>query len=205
MDKGFSRELEEADLAHELAVAEQPRERGPAAVRRKLIAATIELMSERSPAWITNKDIAARAGVNHGQIHHYFASKDDLVAKAIVAEATAFVENRLAGLEELPEPIDTRRRYAIWRGLAYLAVHAEQLDVASPVIGHLVETEAERRGTTPADTELMADIAILMSMRYGWSVFQDHIIKSLQPFGLDEDALREAIAHKSRQLLSHIT
>lgn len=176
--------------------------RGPDAVRRKLIAATVELMSERSPALITNKEIAARAGVNHGQIHHYFESKDDLVAKAITEEANKFVRERLDGLEMLPAPIDTRRRYAIWRALAYLAVHAEKLDVASPVIAHLVEEEAARRSTDTSDVDVLADVAVLMSMRYGWSVFQDHIIRSFQDFDVDEDALRDAVAQRAQRLMN---
>lgn len=175
--------------------------RGPAAVRKRLVAATVELMSERSPALITNKEIAARAGVNHGQIHHYFDSKDDLVAHAITHEATAFVRDRLADEAGLPEPIDTRRRYSIWRALAYLAVHSEEVGEASPVIAHLVEKEAARRGTTTADTAMLADVAVLMSMRYGWSVFQDHIIRSMEPYGIDEGELRDAIGARSRQFM----
>ena len=175
-------------------------DRGPDAVRQRLIAATIELMSERSPALITNKEIAARAGVNHGQIHHYFESKDDLVGKAIQAEATRYVAETLEGIDRLPRPIDTRRRYSIWRALAYLAVNNERFDLASPVIGHLLETEAARRGVDPSDIEVQAEIAVIMSMGYGWSVFQDHILRTFADYGTDDDALRDAIADRTAEL-----
>lgn len=178
--------------------------RGPEAVRQRLITAAVELLSERSPALITNKEIAAKAGVNHGQIHHYFASKDDLIAKAITREANVFVEERLVGLDELPAPIDARRRYSIWRALAYLAVHSESLDIASPVIAHLVETEAARRGTDTSDDELLADVAVLMSMRYGWSVFQDHIMRSFDAYGPDEEAVRDAVDERAKRVMDKL-
>ncbi len=49
--------------------------RGPDAVRNALIEATAKLCGERSPALVSVRDIAAEAGVNHGQVHHYFGSK----------------------------------------------------------------------------------------------------------------------------------
>ena len=174
-------------------------ERGPDAVRQKLIAAMIDLMSQRSPALITNKEIAAEAGVNHGQIHHYFDSKDDLVAKAVTSEAGGHVEQTLSGLDSLPRPIDTRRRYAIWRALAYLAVNNERFDLISPVVGHLVEAEAARRGVEPSDVDVQAEVAVIMSMGYGWSVFQDHILRTFEEYGLDENALRDAIAERAQK------
>ena len=97
-------------------------ERGPEAVRQRLIEATRDLIAERSPAMITNKEIAAAAGVNHGQIHHYFESKDNLVAAAILAHADSFVRQYFGRDAEMPVPLNTRRRSPIWRGLAYLAV-----------------------------------------------------------------------------------
>ena len=177
-------------------------ERGPQAVREKLIAATLELISERSPAMITNKEIAARAGVNHGQIHHYFESKDDLVAHAILAHAHGFVGEFFGDPDKMPVPINTRRRSPIWRALAYLAVHAQQLDIRSPVIERFARSIAQTRDVEPGDPDVLADVAAIMAMTYGWSVFEDYIVASLEPFDVDVDAVRDGVAERSTRLLT---
>ena len=52
--------------------------------KEALVAAVIRLMSARSVADISVKDIAAEAGVNHGLVHRYFGSKDRLIREAVV-------------------------------------------------------------------------------------------------------------------------
>lgn len=44
-----------------------------------LVQAARELFAERGPAAVSLRDIAKRAGVNHGLIHHYVGSRDDLL------------------------------------------------------------------------------------------------------------------------------
>jgi AcrR family transcriptional regulator len=52
--------------------------------KEALVAAVIRLMDQRSVAEVTVKDIAAEAGVNHGLVHRYFGSKDNLVREPVV-------------------------------------------------------------------------------------------------------------------------
>ena len=44
-----------------------------------LIDAAIALLAERGPAAVSVRDIATRAGVNHGLVHRHFGSKQALV------------------------------------------------------------------------------------------------------------------------------
>ena len=48
-------------------------------VEQKLIQAASELICDLGPNKITIRDIADHAGVNHGQIHHYFGGKKGLL------------------------------------------------------------------------------------------------------------------------------
>lgn len=57
--------------------------KGRAEVEAALIVATAAMCRERSPASVTLRGIAAKAGVNHGQVRHYFGSKAELVAATI--------------------------------------------------------------------------------------------------------------------------
>ena len=55
------------------------RPRGKASVRQAVIEAATELFAERGPANVSIRELAARAGVNHGLIHRHFGSKDGLL------------------------------------------------------------------------------------------------------------------------------
>ena len=48
-------------------------------VEQRLILAASELICDLGPNKITIRDIADLAGVNHGQIHHYFGGKKGLL------------------------------------------------------------------------------------------------------------------------------
>jgi TetR/AcrR family transcriptional regulator, repressor for neighboring sulfatase len=173
-------------------------QRGPDAVRRSLIDATLELIWHRSPATITNKEIAAKAGVNHGQIHHYFDSKDDLVAHAILDASSRLVAERATGGAR---PILEGTR-SIWRALAYLAVNSDSIGVASPTISAMVDLEAAARGVAVDDPDLVADVAAFVALSYGWAVFEDHLVGSLVAFGIDRDTLHRGISQRSEKLLA---
>jgi TetR/AcrR family transcriptional regulator, repressor for neighboring sulfatase len=172
--------------------------RGPDAVRRSLIDATLDLISQRSPATVTNKEIAARAGVNHGQIHHYFDSKDDLVAHAIM-EASSRLGAEPPGLLAKPGLEHTT---AIWRALAYLVVNSDSIGVTSPIIATIVKQEAASRGVAFDDPDLIADVAAFVALSSGWAVFGDHVIGSLAEFGIDSDSLHHRLSHHSGTLLA---
>jgi AcrR family transcriptional regulator len=58
-------------------------DRGRKNVEARLIKATCELLSRKGPRAVSIRDIAERAGVNHGQIHHYFGGKKGLISTAV--------------------------------------------------------------------------------------------------------------------------
>jgi AcrR family transcriptional regulator len=167
--------------------------RGPDAVRRRLIDATLELISHRSPATVTNKEIAALAGVNHGQIHHYFDPKDDLVAHAILEASIRLMDEGPTGE---PRPLSYNQA-SIGRALAYLAVSSDSMSAASPIVTTLVEREAAARNVAVEDTELLADAAAFVTLSYGWAVFEDLLVDSLAELGVDRESLRRTIADRS--------
>jgi TetR/AcrR family transcriptional regulator, repressor for neighboring sulfatase len=77
--------------------ARGPAPRGSAAVRDALIDATERLCAERSPARVSVRDIAAEAGVNHGQVHHYFGSKEGLIASTLERLDAGIAEQVITG------------------------------------------------------------------------------------------------------------
>ncbi len=53
--------------------------RGRDAVKTKLINSACEMLAELGPNAMSVRNVASRAGVNHGQVHHYFGGKQGLV------------------------------------------------------------------------------------------------------------------------------
>lgn len=51
--------------------------------KEALIAALVRLLTTRGIGAISVRDVAAKAGVNHGLVHRYFGSKEGLVREAV--------------------------------------------------------------------------------------------------------------------------
>ncbi|MTH95591.1 transcriptional regulator BetI [Roseibium sp. RKSG952] len=67
--------------------------------RRSLISATVEAIHERGYCDVTVSQIAKRAGVSGGLAHHYFGSKDQLLAETmrhLLRELRTAIRSRVA-------------------------------------------------------------------------------------------------------------
>jgi len=89
--------------------APQGRDEIPAA----LIAAAERLCSSRSPGSVSVRDIAAEARVTSGLVHHYFDSKDELIAATLRAMSEDIGAEADAVLAETDDAGEAVR--AIWR------------------------------------------------------------------------------------------
>jgi AcrR family transcriptional regulator len=96
------------------------RDRGEA-TRRKILAATAELIAEAGWSGFSTRDIAARAGVTQGIVSYHWRSKDDLVREAALAATTEMFEPIAQALRE-----DASVRDVFERSLAFVeAIRAE--------------------------------------------------------------------------------
>lgn len=166
-------------------------ERGPEVVRGKLIDAALELLREKAPPNITAEEIAHRARVNRGQIHHLFRTKDRLLATALseAGERWATTEDSLIA------DADMSQRAALWRAMAYVAISDDwaELDPRLPAFAAAVDQVAEKLGKPVDDTEVLARAAILESVRFGWGVIHHLVERSLETYGGDVVAIRGRI------------
>jgi AcrR family transcriptional regulator len=74
-----------------MANSDQPartQEERSAAMRERLIEATLETILDEGYAKTTLVGIAKRAGVTRGALHHHYDSKDDLIVDAIARQLT---------------------------------------------------------------------------------------------------------------------
>lgn len=160
--------------------------RGRDAVVTALIESTASLLAEQGPARIGLRDIAERAGVNKGQIHHYFGSKQNLIEAAVRKLAQEHYDNateRAGGPMPLPLTLGLDTLY--WQTITRLVLNGD-LDTASLEFDEgisvpqraLDELAAANGG--PASTELKASVAGAMAMELGWAAFRDFIVRAVR-------------------------
>lgn len=93
--------------------AKNRRPRGAEAVQRALIDACERLCAERLPSSVSVRAVAAEAHVTTGLVHHYFESKDALLAattRAISADITAAAIAAIDGTSDIGAGVS-----AAWR------------------------------------------------------------------------------------------
>ena len=93
---------------------------GPEQVRAALLDAAAELFAEKGPGAVSVRQIAAAAGVNHGLVHHYFGSKQELLREVVRTRAAAVMAEALAASTTLR--IDEE---GFWAGRLWNTVNAD--------------------------------------------------------------------------------
>lgn len=123
----------------------QPRrsqEERRAATRLALLDATIDCVVDRGYAGVTTTDVAMRAGVSRGAQVHHFATKDALVAEAVVHLVRRRADEFREELRTLPSG---RRR--VERGLDLLwHTHSGPLFAAALELWVAARTDPDLRG-----------------------------------------------------------
>jgi AcrR family transcriptional regulator len=176
-----------------------PRARGRDEVRAALLSASADLFADRGPTAVSLRDIASRAGVNHGLIHRHFGSKEGLLRETLeaLAEQIAIqLEDANADPKTGLRVLDTVvERSPYWRILARLlldGVPVSEIQSRFPV----VERMLAERGAASDDTldrKTRLDVASLLSISLGWLVFEPFIVEATGLGGEDASALRSEI------------
>ena len=179
-------------------MAEADKPAGRDAVMAALVEATSELILERGVT-MSVRDIAQRAGVNHGLVHTYFGSKEALVTAAfgdIVARAAAELDE--SGFP--PADLAFRRGGELTRALARV-----MLDVpGDPYPSHpiLPSWRAALETTRPDASVAELDEAVIVAttLGLGWALFAEHLCEILD---VDHER-RDAIERRVLALVSDI-
>ena len=160
--------------------------------RAALIAALVSLLEEKSAAAISVREVAAKAGVNHGLVHRYFGSKAELVAAAAQSlSAELHARDPLTAGMSAATFARLRKRPAIARLTARACLDGprELLTLASPPRERLDEIVAPireglaRAGLAQVDPYLLN--ALASAALLGWFAFKPLLEKG---FGLPKRA-----------------
>lgn len=149
--------------------------RGADDVRAALIAAATDLFAEWGPSAVSVRRIAETAGVNHGLVHHYFGSKDGLVA-AVLDKLAAQAEDEVQRHERTAvifAPGGATERQG--RIVAHLLLEGTDLaDYKSdfPGVRALIKRYRDDGMTLGAARERAAQVVTLV---FGWTLFEPFV------------------------------
>ena len=162
---------------------------GREAVRAALVHATTELIVERGLA-ISVRDIAARAGVNHGLVHTYFGSKDGLLSAAFdEINARAGAEHDADGFP--PRDLARRRGGEIAKALARVMLDSDRDLFTSHPVTSAWRAALAARYPEMSDAEIAERVMVAGTIGLGYALFSDHMAQVLD---LDPDVRRAADA-----------
>jgi AcrR family transcriptional regulator len=152
--------------------------KGEAQVRAALVAAATDLFAERGPANVTVREVASRAGVNHGLVHYYFGSKPALLAAVLDAGAHEVAQEmeRADGIALLAQADSAVVRHT--RILAHVILDAgdpARLQHDFPTQRRLVEA-FRTRGLSARDARVRA--AQVSAFVLGWHLFGEFLVSA---------------------------
>jgi AcrR family transcriptional regulator len=184
--------------------------RGGNAVKAALIDAAADMLGEVGPRTLSVRDVADRAGVNHGQVHHYFGGKRGLLRAAMSALATEHWTNaeRRADGGPIPPALSLAEDRRYWRATCRAVLEGD-LELARVEIdeGHSVPRRAMEtiRKAAPKDIDevaLKADFALGVASQLGWVAFEDFAFM-LADVGDDErESVRDAVRRKIHKMVN---
>lgn len=150
---------------------EKPKRRSPitrAEGEQRLIDAAIQLIRKRPFSEVGVRDIAAVADVNHGFVHTWFGSKNDLLVAAtrqLVESAASRVSEAAPGTQALNpfEPdVQLAIRLAIWLDLE--GTQSRNLLKEMPIISALAQRYVEIEGISPEIAQIAAAQAVAIGI-----------------------------------------
>jgi AcrR family transcriptional regulator len=160
-------------------------DRGVDAVKTALIEAACEMLAEVGPNAMSVRNVATRAAVNHGQVHHYFGGKQGLIEAAAAHLAQLHYDNahqRSAGAP-VPPPLTLGEDAQYLRAIVRLVLDGD-LNTATQEIAAGISVPVEARdyltrnypkGKVP--TEVKARFALAVASELGWAALEPFILQ----------------------------
>ena len=178
--------------------------RGGDAVRAALIEAACEGLAEVGPRALSTRKLAERAGVNHGQIHHYFGGKRPLLETAMATLAAEHWANSLerAGGAPIPPALSLADDSRYWRATARAVIEGDmelarvEVDQGLSVPRRALDAVRERLGEEADEADLKVDFALAVTTQLGWVAFEPFAMLLAEIEDADRDQLRERIAQR---------
>lgn len=163
-----------------MSAAPAPKARGGDAVRAALIRAAADMLGELGPRGISVRDLAERAGVNHGQIHHYFGGKRGLLEAAMRSLAHEHFEHAMEkqGDADHPPALSLADDSGYWRAICQTVISGDlelaaiEIEEGASVPRHVFESIQRARGVSETTAAHKAAFIVMAVQQLGWVAFE---------------------------------
>ncbi len=175
--------------------------RGLQTVKAALIEAACDGLAEVGPRALSTRSLAERAGVNHGQIHHCFGGKRQLLKAAMAALAAEHWRNSLERADggPIPPALSLAEDTRYWRATARAVIEGDlelarvEVDEGFSVPRRAIEALRSQQDAAEDDLNFKADVALLIATQLGYVAFEPFAMLLVDADESDRDAIRERV------------
>ncbi|MEE2782717.1 MAG: TetR/AcrR family transcriptional regulator [Pseudomonadota bacterium] len=175
-------------------------------VEAALIEAAAEALATVGPRAMSVRSVAAAAGVNHGQVHHYFGGKQGLVTAAMRLLAAEHFENtmrrwagsRLPPAKRLRE--DDRYVQAALRTVLDGDLDTALLEISDEVSvpRRLLAVLTEWAGLQEPTLEIKAALIASLAIELGWAALEPFLLQLADVSDDDASQVADMVMRISR-------
>lgn len=172
-------------------------------MKSALVEAAARMLGEVGPRELSVRDVAQRAGVNHGQVHHCFGGKRGLLKAAMSHLARDHFEHAMesADASAIPPPLLLADDVDYWRAVCRVVMEGDlelariEIDEGISVPRNVLQALVQTKKLDPDDLEVKARFAAMAAMQLGWVAFEDFMLLLADVQPEQRDALRESVKH----------
>ena len=158
--------------------------RGGDAVRRALVEAAARTLAEAGPSAISVREVARLAGVNHGQIHHYFGGKRGLLKAAMHHLASIHLAHATESAVEgaIPRALQVAEDPQYWRAICRCVMEGDlelaglEVEEGISVPRRALASLMTRLEIPETDLDFKAQFAAVAALQLGWAALEEFVL-----------------------------
>jgi TetR/AcrR family transcriptional regulator, repressor for neighboring sulfatase len=186
-------------MATSQGVVDTSKPLGKEEVVAAVLSAASELFAEKGPAATSIREVAARAGVNHGLLHRHFGSKRQLLAATLqhLADSGAKLRESGAPAEQLAAAQELHARVMVRSTLDGFPI--EELQKRFPAMERFLE-QVRSGHTDEHRARLVA--AHAMALQFGWGLMAPTLRAAFGLHDLSDAEVRAAVAEQVAKIVA---
>jgi AcrR family transcriptional regulator len=164
-----------------------------------VLEAASELFAEKGPTATSIREVAARAGVNHGLLHRHFGSKSQLLAATLqyLADSGAALHESGAPAAQLEAAQELQARVMVRSTLDGFPI--EELQKRFPGMERFLQ-EVRSGHSDEQRARLLA--AHAMALQFGWGLMAPTLRVAFGLDNLSDAEIREAVAEQTAKIIA---
>ena len=175
--------------------------RGGDAVRAALIESACRALAEAGPRAVSVRDVARNAGVNHGQVHHYFGGKRGLLEAAMRKLASDHFANATerAGGGPIPPALQLAEDVSYWRAVCQCVMEGDmelariEVDEDISIPRRALKALMQSQDVAEDDLDFRARFAAVAALQLGWVALEEFVLLISDVRDEDREAVRERV------------